>query len=308
MVATCHTGRRDAGATNATQPGMGPGRSRGFVKAQDGSDAGCAFCVTSRLRSRARSGQPSDALSRAKAMVREGRREIVLTGLSLGAYGDDLEDEIELKALVGMLLDQTDVGRVRFFSIKPWHVADDFCEMWANPRVCPHLHVPLRAGCEATLERTGRPIATAEFARVVRSAWLCGPEIAVTTDMHVGFAGEDEGHFRARCEFAESIEFAGIHVFAYSRRPATPAASLPHGVLPGGCKKRAHRGHVLGSTLAARYASRFVGETMGVPWERGRDDAEWRGLASNYLRVTYRARPDLRNRIVPATLVRSGCG
>jgi len=278
-------------------------RTRAFLKVQDGCDNHCTYCVTSRLRGPARSRPLPEIITRARALVEEGRQEIVITGLNLGAYGRDSAVGASLQRLVKSLLDETNVPRLRLSSIEPWDVDESFLELWADPRLCRQLHVPRQAGCDGTLARMGRPITAASFAHIVQAARAAAPNMAITTDMIAGFPGEDEAMFQASYDFATSMAFARIHVFTYSPRPGTPAARF-HMPVPRTVRHdRAGRLRSLGTSLASQYRDRFVGQRMDVLWERRRADGTWRGLTDNYLRVVARTDVDLHNRILPTTLI-----
>jgi threonylcarbamoyladenosine tRNA methylthiotransferase MtaB len=277
--------------------------TRAFVKVQDGCDRHCTYCIVRLLRGPARSRPLADAVAEVQALVDAGRQEVVLTGVNLGSYGRDLGMPGGLQTLVKTLLSHTDLPRLRLSSLEPWDLDGSFFRLWENPRLCRHLHLPLQAGCDETLRRMGRRVATAEFARLVETARAAAPDLAVTTDVIVGFPGEDEVAFRASWDFVAAMEFARLHVFRYSPRPGTPAVRLPGQVPRDVCNARARAVRGLGAEQAFRFRQRFVGREMAVLWEQRRPDHLWTGLTDNYLRVVTHAADNLHNRLTATRLL-----
>jgi threonylcarbamoyladenosine tRNA methylthiotransferase MtaB len=284
-------------------------RTRAFVKVQDGCDNHCAYCIVRLLRGPSRSRPVADVVAEVQALVEAGCKEAVLTGVNLGAYGRDLELPGGLQALVEALLAQTDLARLRLSSLEPWDLDETFFRLWEDARLCRQLHLPLQAGCDDTLHRMGRRITTAAFARLVEAARAAVPDLAVTTDVIVGFPGEDEPAFRASYDFVAATGFARLHVFAYSPRPGTPASRLPDRVGRAERAERARAMRELGSEQAYRFRQQFVGQEMIVLWERQRRDGLWVGLTDNYVRVVTQAETDLHNRLTATRLVaaQNGC-
>ncbi len=278
-------------------------RTRAFVKVQDGCDNHCTYCIVRSLRGPSRSCPIADVVAQVQSLVEDGCQEAVLTGVNLGAYGRDLGMLNGLAVLVTTLLAHTDLPRLRLSSLEPWDLDELFFELWENPRLCRQLHLPLQAGCDATLRRMGRRITTAEFAELARAARAAVPDLAVTTDVIVGFPGEDEAAFRASYDFVQAVEFARLHVFPYSSRPGTPAARLPDQVERKVRVERARVMRELGDEQARRFRQRFVGREMAVLWEQRRRDGLWTGLTDNYLRVVAHAECDLHNQIIAAQLI-----
>lgn len=284
-------------------------RTRAFVKVQDGCDNHCTYCIVRSLRGSARSRPVSDVVAEVQTLAEEvGCQEAVLTGASLGSYGRDLGLSSGLRTLVETLLAHTDLARLRLSSLEPWDLEEEFFELWEDPRLCRQLHLPLQAGCDATLRRMGRPVTTEGFARLVRAARASIPGVAVTTDVLVGFPGEDAEAFRASYDFVEEMSFARLHVFPYSSRPDTPAAKLPDQVPREVRDDRARAMRELGARQARRFRERFVGREMRVLWEQRRHDGRWTGFTDNYIRVVARAERDLHNHVTTTRLVEAGQG
>jgi threonylcarbamoyladenosine tRNA methylthiotransferase MtaB len=285
------------------------GRTRAFVKVQDGCDNHCTYCVVRLLRGSSRSRPLAEVVEEVRALVHAGCQEAVLSGVNLGAYGRDLDLPGGLRALVEALLAQIDLPRLRLSSLEPWDVSEDFFRLWADARLCRQLHLPLQAGCDETLRRMGRRITTDAFARLVEAARTAVPDVAVTTDVIAGFPGEDEDAFRASYDFVAAMDFARLHVFPYSPRPGTPAARLPGRVGREARRERARAMRDLGAEQARRFRQRFVGREMMVLWEQRRRGGPWVGLTDNYIRVVAGLEGNLHNRLAVTRLVaeQDGC-
>ncbi|MBK8021446.1 MAG: radical SAM protein [Chloroflexi bacterium] len=201
-------------------------------------------------------------------LVDMGYAEVVLTGVHLGSYGHDRGERHGLAQLVRALLDDTAVLRLRLSSLEPWDLQDDFFALWSDRRLCRHLHLPLQSGCDATLRRMARRTSQSAFSALVRAARTDIPDVAITSDIIVGFPGETEAEFEDSRRFVEAMEFAGLHVFRYSRRPGTPAARMRGQVDEPVRKTRAEQMLALSAELARAYAERRLGETVAVLWEQ----------------------------------------
>jgi threonylcarbamoyladenosine tRNA methylthiotransferase MtaB len=272
-------------------------RTRAFIKVQEGCDNHCTYCVTRRLRGPGRSRAVGEVVRQVRARVAEGYQEVILTGVNLGSYGRHRPGAGGLAGLVQTLLRETDVARLRLSSVEPWDLDEAFFTLWEDARLCRQLHLPLQAGCDATLRRMGRPITTARFARLVEAARATIPDLALTTDVIAGFPGEDEAAFEAGLAFVDRLAFARLHVFPYSPRPGTPAAEAP-GQVPGPVRRaRARRLRRLGARHAAQFRAQFLGREMPVLWERPNRAGLWSGLTDNYIRVVAPADEDLHNQI-----------
>ena len=283
-------------------------RTRAFVKIQDGCDNACTYCVIRLARGPQQSRPAGDALHEVKARRQAGHQEVVLTGVHIGAYGRDAscgEEGDDLWGLVARILAETDVPRLRLSSIEPWDLPDRAYSLWDDPRLCPHLHLPLQSGCDRTLRRMGRRYTAAEFRAVMDAARAAIPDLAVTTDVMVGFPGETEADFRESLDFVQAMEFARVHVFPYSRRPGTSAASLPEQVPSPVKADWAKAMRFVSADAEQAFRQQFVGRTMGVLWESSRQNESgwvWSGLTGNYLRVWASSAQDLSNRALPTRL------
>ena len=273
-----------------TLPGLRQ-RTRAFIKVQDGCDNACTFCITTVARGAGRSRPIPEVLADIRAALLGGTQEIVLTGVHLGSWGHDLNDH--LASLVRAILSETDLPRLRLSSLEPWDLDADFFSLWSNPRLLPHLHLPLQSGSESVLKRMLRKTTPHSFRELAQAARAAIPQVAITTDVIAGFPGETEAEFGETLDFVREMEFAGGHVFTYSSRPGTPAARMKNH-LPGEVKKaRSAALRALFGELAETYRKQFIGQTLPVLWESTSELNEWgwqmEGLTDNYLRVSTHA-------------------
>jgi len=281
-------------------------RTRAFIKAQDGCDNHCTYCITTLARGPGRSQPVGAVLADVRSACRGSAQEAVLTGVHLGSWGGDLTPPQRLDQLVKALLSGSDIPRLRLSSLEPWDLDSGFLQLWENPRLCRHLHLPLQSGCAATLRRMGRKTTHQAYADLLVDARQAIPGVAITTDIMVGFPGEDEVEFAESLEFVTAMQFAAGHVFTYSERPGTPAAHLP-GSVPQTVRKE--RSVMMRSELkksAVAFRSRFLGCVMPVLWESthgyGPQGWEISGLTDNYLRVNALSTEPISNRITPVLL------
>lgn len=263
-------------------------RTRAFIKVQDGCDNHCTFCVTTVARGEGRSRPLAEVMLDIQAALRGGTREIVLTGVHLGSWGQEYGRH--LRDLIRAILRETDVPRLRLSSLEPWDLDAEFFQLWSNKRLMPHLHLPLQSGCEPTLKRMARKTTPQTFRELVAAAQHAIPEVAITTDVIAGFPGETEAEFAESLAFVREMNFAGGHVFTYSPRPGTGAAKMKGQVPP---ELRKKRNHILREALdesAKAYRQKFIGRRLSVLWESSSEMGEWgwrmEGLTGNYLRVT----------------------
>ncbi|MDX2436346.1 MAG: tRNA (N(6)-L-threonylcarbamoyladenosine(37)-C(2))-methylthiotransferase MtaB [Acidobacteriota bacterium] len=296
----------DLDETTIYAPGEGM-RTRAFLKVQDGCDNRCTFCVTTIARGAGRSVPKSRLLEEIRELVTRGYREVVLSGVHLGSYGHDIGDRRGLRHLIEAILTSTPLQRLRLSSLEPWDLDAEFFEVFTDSRLLRHLHLPLQSGCDATLKRMARRTSRKEFSHLVTHARRIDPDLAISTDLIVGFPGENEAEFEASISFVEEMAFSRLHIFRYSRRDGTLAARMP-GQIPGPvAQERSRRMHVLGAVLEEQFNSRLVGRRTDVLWESAEDLGDtlrWSGLTPNYVRVTTQTPPDedLMNRVVPTEI------
>jgi threonylcarbamoyladenosine tRNA methylthiotransferase MtaB len=277
------------------------GRTRAFVKVQDGCDNHCAFCITTIARGPGRSRPLRQVVAEVQGLVQVGYQEVVLTGVHLGSYRG--QQGQSLYQLVQALLAETDVPRLRLSSLEPWDLSPDFFELWSDPRLCRQLHLPLQSGCDEVLRRMARRGTTDDFAELASAARARIPGLALTTDLIAGFPGESEAMFQQSYCFVQDLAFARLHVFPYSPRPGTAAARMPDQVAPQARAERARALRQLGAQQARAFGQKFVGRTLPVLWEKPGVEGLWRGHTDNYLSVRTVCEADLFNRITPTRLV-----
>jgi len=281
------------------------GHTRAFVKVQEGCDASCAYCIIPQARGPSRSVQPVEAVEQVEKLVAAGHPEVVLIGVHLGWYGRDLPEEyVDLEELTRWLCEVPGLGRIRLSSIEPCEVTEGIIDLIArHPRVCRHLHIPLQSGSDAILRSMGRPYDTAYYAELVAGIREASPLAGIGADVMVGFPGETDAHFEEMRAFLEALPLSYLHVFAYSPRPGTRAAEMPDQVRPDLKRERSRELMKLSATKRLQFAQANLGETVEVVVEEPLgDDGYLVGMSDNYLRVRFKAPPELRGGIVSVAL------
>ena len=268
-------------------PVLPVGRTRAMVKIQEGCNQVCAYCIVPKVRGRERSLHPQVLLREVKNRVEEGYKEVVLTGTQLGSYGFDLTG-VNLRDLVELLLKETAVERLRVSSLQPQEITPDLLELWKEPRLCPHFHIPLQSGSGCVLYRMRRRYTSAEYAIAVERVRANVPGVSITTDVIVGFPGEEEQHFEESLRFAEGMQFASMHVFPYSVRPGTSAAYMGPKVTDRVKRRRMGEMLIVAQEQGSRFRRGSLGSIRKVLWERsdvrgGKPISL--GLTDNYLKV-----------------------
>jgi len=263
------------------------GRTRAFLKIQDGCDRFCAYCIVPHVRGPVVSRMMEDILAQANDMISYHFREIVLTGIQVAAYGNDiLEHSVNLPALIRRVGAIPGLERLRLSSIDPWAINDDFvAAVIDTPALCAHFHLSLQSGCDATLARMNRRYTTAQYAAVAARLRAIWPNMALTTDIIVGFPGETDADFAASLAFAQEMELARIHVFPYSPRTGTPAADMPQQISKAIKDDRGKAMRDLAARLQQQFLLTQVGQTTQVLFETEATPGVWQGHTSNYCTV-----------------------
>lgn len=276
-------------------------RTRTFIKVQDGCDNQCTYCITRIARGPGRSVPTETVLEEINLALGAGVKEIVLTGVHLGSWGKDMTPRATLKNLIRSILDRTDIQRLRLSSLEPWDLDGEFFRLWEDNRLCPHLHLPLQSGSDAVLRGMARATTAAKYRLLLDQARAVIPELAVTTDIIVGFPGESDTDFAEGLEFVRSLGFAGGHVFSFSPRAGTAAASYPDQVKPAVKKIRSDQMQQVFSDSAIRFRSSMIGSVQNVLWEHSRKKAGdgWLipGFTENYIHVEALSRENRWNEI-----------
>jgi threonylcarbamoyladenosine tRNA methylthiotransferase MtaB len=275
----------------AIEPGESPlflrGRHRAFIKIQDGCRYRCTFCIVTVARGDERSRSVADIIHEINTLQVQGIQEVVLTGVHVGGYGSDIDSS--LYRLVQEILRETSIPRIRFASVEPWDLPDDFFALFSNPRLMPHMHLPLQSGSDSVLRRMARRCKTVEFEHLVREARRSIPGFNVTTDIIVGFPGETEDEWQQSLAYLATIGFGHMHIFTYSAREGTKAARLPDPVAETLKKQRSQALHQLADTLKRSWLHQQVGQSVPVLWEYARQETAgqklYTGYTPNYCKV-----------------------
>ena len=280
------------------------GRTRAFVKIEDGCDRFCSYCIIPYARGRVRSKPLEDIREEAARLGEAGYKEVVLTGINLPAYGKDLGgdlcDAVEAACAAPGIL------RVRLGSLEPEQLTPPvIARLAAQEKLCPQFHLSLQSGCDDTLRRMNRHYTTAEYRQIVGDLRKAFPNCAVTTDIMVGFAGETEEEFAKSLAFAKEIAFAKVHVFAYSRRPGTRAYDMP-GQVPNREKERRSR-EMISATLETQRAffAAQTGRVEEVLFEQERDRNVYEGYTRNYTPVRVASAAPLQGQILQVRLTQA---
>ncbi len=274
------------------------GRTRAMLKMEDGCVNFCSYCIIPYARGRVRSLPLDDCVRQARELEAAGYREIVLTGIEISSWGQDLEGKPELiEAIEAICQGLSPDTRVRLGSLEPRTITPDFCRRAAAlPNLCPHFHLSMQSGCDTVLARMNRKYDSNRYYESVKFLHEVYDRPAVTTDLIVGFPGETEEEFQQTLDFIQKCAFSAMHIFPYSKRPGTPAAKLPGQVLNAVKEERAHRAAQIARTMQDAYLDCWVGETVPVLFEEERDGL-WRGHTTRYCEVTVQSPQPLHNQL-----------
>lgn len=281
------------------------GRQRAFIKVQDGCRYRCAFCIVTLARGDERSRPVPEVVDEINRGSVEGVREAVLAGVHLGGWGSDLG--LGLNNLIGAILAETGIPRLRLGSLEPWELPDGFWDLFANPRLMPHLHLPLQSGSDSVLRRMARRCRTDEFARLAAEARTRVPGINLTTDIIAGFPGETDDEWRQTLDFVADIGFGQVHIFAYSPRPGTKASNMPDQVPTEIKRQRSQEMHDLARRMKGETLTSQLGRQLPILVEgrhSGKPDSDWFGYTPNYLPARLVSAPaaDLTNQLLQVEL------
>lgn len=283
------------------------GRSRAYVKVQDGCSQFCSYCIIPYARGPVRSRHPERVLEEVERLAEEGFSEIVLTGIHIASYGKDLKN-IGFMELIKMIHEIEKVRRIRLSSLEPGLMTDRFIkEAVSLPKLCPHFHISLQSGCDETLKRMNRKYNCRQYEGIVRKLVDASADVAITTDIMVGFPGETGEEFEKTVQFLRRLPLAGMHVFKYSSRKGTPAATFKNQVPPDVKKARSKRLLEMASAKKAEFYKRFEGRKMEVLFEEPLPgNPGWlAGMTPNYIKAAAPASAGLIGEIREVTLVRA---
>ncbi|TCS83740.1 tRNA (N(6)-L-threonylcarbamoyladenosine(37)-C(2))-methylthiotransferase MtaB [Tepidibacillus fermentans] len=285
-------------------------RTRASLKIQEGCNNFCTFCIIPWARGLLRSRKPENVLKQARQLVAAGYKEIVLTGIHTGGYGEDLEDYSLAKLLKE--LDQVEgLKRIRISSIEASQITDEILEVLKNSTsIVRHLHIPLQAGDDEVLQRMKRNYTTEEYRNKIMEIRKVLPDVAITTDVIVGFPGETEEQFLNGYRFMEELEFAEMHVFPYSKRSGTPAAKMPDQVPEEVKHERVQKLIELSNWLKMKYANKFLRQILEVipetPYKEDPNSGLYTGYSDNYLHVAFKGTQDIVGKICKVRIDRVG--
>ena len=269
------------------------GRTRPILKIQDGCNNRCSYCVIPFVRGKSRSLPPDAVIAEVRNLVDAGSKEVVLSGINLGSYGRDLTPRAELVKTVRRILDETALEQLRFSSIEPQDVTEEFIEFVASSeRVAPHFHVPLQSGSDRILRAMHRWYRSEHYAERIQRIRRHSPSAAIGADVIVGFPGETEAEFQTTAGFIEKLPLTYLHVFSFSVRPGTTAAALPgrQHVAPGVIRARARFLRSLGEKKASAFRAAQSGRTLRA-LTLARTGQDWtEALTGNYLKVKVEGR------------------
>ena len=271
------------------------GRTRSMLKVEDGCVNFCTYCIIPFARGPVRSQPLCETVAQARQLAGEGYRELIITGIEISSWGREFKDGSSLIDLLEAVCAAAPGCRIRLGSLEPRTITEEFCERASRlPNLCPHFHLSMQSGCDTVLKRMNRKYDTARFYESVAllRRWFDRP--GITTDMIVGFPGETEEEFCQSLDFIRKCAFSAMHIFPYSKRPGTPAASMPGQILNAEKESRAHRAGAVAAEMEREYLSTFVGETVEVLFEENKN-GRWRGYTTRYVEVTANSEENLHN-------------
>lgn len=271
------TGSAESIAGDSTRP---------ILKIQDGCNNCCAYCIIPAVRGRSRSLAPDEVIAAVRSYVQAGVREVVLSGINLGGYGRDFSPRIALTDVIRRLLDETELEHLRFSSIEPQHITEDFVSLVAaSARIAPHFHAPLQSGSDRILRAMHRWYRTAHYAARIEPIRKILPNAAIGADVIAGFPGETEAEFQSTAEFLRAMPFTYLHVFSFSVRPGTAAATLSQQVPANIIRERARALRAIGEQKAREFRASQAGQLTRALTLARSTESFTEALTPNYLRV-----------------------
>lgn len=291
-------------------------RTRALLKVQDGCNNFCTYCIVPHLRGQEVSISADKLVKEAKKLEKMGHKELVISGVNVGKYEYSTDNgklisqsqdnkTIKLVDLIRLILNETDFPRIRLSSINPQDITDELIELWATEeRLCRHFHLSLQSGSDTVLKRMGRPYYAHKYYSVVKKITQKIWDVAITTDIIVGFPGETDEEFQETCDFVNKVGFSKIHVFPYSKRKGTRATLMINQVDQETKKQRAKALRQIGANLRRTSLKQFREVPFEVLFEERKGDY-WYGLTSNYIKVSHKSNQNLTNTIKTIKLGKS---
>ena len=276
------------------------GKTRAFMKIQDGCDRYCSYCIIPYARGRVRSRDLESIVKEVENLASNGYKEVVLTGIHVASYGKDIKDsDIKLLDVIKQINDIEGIERIRLSSVEPILFTDEFVEAVSTmDKVCPHYHVSLQSGWDETLKRMKRRYTTEEYKAIVDRLRAAIPNVSITTDVIVGFPGETNEEFDKTYEFLKDIELTHMHVFKYSPRKGTPAATMENQVDPSTKHDRSEKLLQLNEENFNKFGQKMLDKEFNVLFEQKVGDNKYEGLTENYVKVIVESDNDISEQIL----------
>lgn len=279
------------------------GKTRAFIKVQDGCDRFCTYCIIPYARGRIRSRDLNSIIDEVSNLANMGYKEVVLTGIHVASYGKDLKDGSSLLTIIKAVAQIDGIERIRLSSVEPVLFTEEFVdEIKKIDKLVPHYHLSLQSGCDATLKRMNRRYTAEEYKEIVDILRKNIENVAITTDVIVGFPGETNEEFSETLEFLKEIKLMHTHVFKYSPRKGTPAASMENQVDPQMKNLRSSTLLALSTKNFKEFAKDYIGKTMRVLFEEKNNEGYYEGLTDNYMRIKVKSDTDIRDKFVDTVI------
>lgn len=281
-------------------------RTRAFLKIQEGCDQYCTYCIIPYARGHIRSRKPDSILAEVRELAGSGFKEVVLTGIYVASYGKDLGDTSFIQ-IIERVHEINGIERIRMSSVDPNVMTDEFiAKLRKLPKICRHFHLSLQSGCDETLKRMNRKYSTEEYKRVVGKLREAFPDVAITTDLIVGFPGETEEEFEKTVTFVEDISFSAMHVFKYSPRVGTPASKYKDQIKPQIKDARSKLMISIAEKNEEKFKNSFIGRTMKVLYEHplNKKNCFFEGFTDNYISVVSESQEDIKGKIIETELLK----
>ncbi len=283
------------------------GKTRAFMKIQDGCDRFCTYCIIPYARGgKIRSRDLESIVTEATNLAKKGYKEIVLTGIHVASYGKDIKDEdINLLTVIKKINEIDEIKRIRLSSVEPILFTKEFIEeVKKMPKLCPHYHLSLQSGCDETLKRMNRRYTTKEYKEIVNMIRDNIKDVAITTDVIVGFPGETNQEFENTYEYLKDLGLTQMHIFKYSPRKGTPASEMENQIDPQVKQLRSDRLLNLDRENFRNFANKYLEKEVEVLFEKGIDDTTYEGLTPNYIRVVVKFNNDIQGKILKTKIIK----
>lgn len=266
-------------------------KTRAVIKVQDGCDRFCSYCIIPYARGRVRSREPEHIIKEIKQIANEGIKEVVITGIHIASYGKDFKKDYKLIDLLEEINKIDGIERIRLGSIEPLLITEEFVQRLVKlEKICEQFHLSLQSGCDETLKRMNRRYTTAQYKEIVDKLRKEIPNVAITTDVIVGFPGETEEEFEKTYNFLKDIELSQMHIFKYSPRKGTRAEQMPQQIEPQLKEERSKKLIELSDKNEKEYNSEYVGKRVEVLWEEQKNEI-YKGHTKNYVLAEMKAKP-----------------